>query len=75
MNMPGLDGAHTLERLLACNPGQAVLMATGNSEMAIAESLAGHPSVAGIQKPFSAEELNQAFQGLRRRIRSELEAG
>ena len=75
MNMPGLDGAHTLKRLLEYNPGQAVLMATGNSEMAIAEALDGHPNVAGIQKPFSAEELNQAFQGLRLRIRSELEAG
>ena len=73
MNMPGLDGAHTLERLLERSPGQAVLMATGNSEMAIADALAGHPNVAGIQKPFSATELDRAFRDLRSRIASELE--
>ncbi len=75
MNMPGLDGAHTLERLLERSPRQAVLMATGNSEMAIADALAGHPNVAGIQKPFSATELDRAFRDLRRSIASELEPG
>jgi CheY-like chemotaxis protein len=57
MNMPGLNGAQTLPRLLAHRPGQTVLMATGYSDESIAPLLDGRPNVYSLRKPFSIKEL------------------
>ena len=64
MNMPGLNGAQTLARILELRPGQPVLMATGYSDEAIAPLLRDHPSVASLRKPFSLEELGDKLAGL-----------
>ncbi len=57
MNMPGINGAETLQRLLVLRPAQRVLMASGHSDTAIHELLKGHPSATCIQKPFSLQEI------------------
>jgi len=57
MNMPDLNGAQTLARLLALRPGQRVLMATGYSDDAIAPLLKDHPNVHSLRKPFSVDEV------------------
>jgi PAS domain S-box-containing protein len=57
MNMPGLNGAQTLSRLLEIQPCQRVLMATGYSDDSIAPLLEGRPNVSSLRKPFSLHEL------------------
>jgi PAS domain S-box-containing protein len=57
MNMPGLNGAQTLTRLLALRPDQIVLMATGYSDDAIAPLLEGRPNIHSLRKPFSLKEI------------------
>jgi len=57
MNMPGLNGAQTLTRLLALRPGQTVLMATGYSDDAVAPLLEGRANVYSLRKPFSIKEI------------------
>jgi len=56
MNMPGLNGAQTLSRLLELRPGQTVLMATGYSDESIAPYMQGRPSVFSLRKPFNMKE-------------------
>jgi CheY-like chemotaxis protein len=57
MNMPGLNGAQTLARLLELRPGQTVLMATGYSDASIAPLLEGRPNVFSLRKPFNFREI------------------
>ena len=57
MNMPGLNGAQTLTRLLALRPAQTVLMATGYSDDAIAPLMEGRPNIHSLRKPFSLKEI------------------
>jgi CheY-like chemotaxis protein len=64
MNMPGLNGAQTLARLLALHPGQPVLMATGYSDDSIAPLLAGHPNVHSLRKPFTLKELRTKLSSI-----------
>jgi len=64
MNMPGMNGAQTLERILALRPDQVVLMATGYSDQDLGDLLAGRPKVACIRKPFSLEEISRKFSEL-----------
>ncbi len=64
MNMPGMNGAEALPRILALRPGLPVLMATGYSDEDIAPLIAGHPNVSSIQKPFSMKELKRKLDGL-----------
>jgi PAS domain S-box-containing protein len=64
MNMPGLNGAQTLPRLLALRPGLTVLMATGYSDADILSLQAGRPNVHSIRKPFSLEELQGKLTSL-----------
>ena len=59
MNMPDMNGAETLERILALRPDLPVLMATGYSDKDITPLLSRHPNVACILKPFSTKELNR----------------
>jgi PAS domain S-box-containing protein len=62
MNMPGLNGAQTLERLLEFRPNQQVLMATGYSDDTIAPLLAGRPNVTSLRKPFSLPEIREKLE-------------
>jgi CheY-like chemotaxis protein len=64
MNMPGMNGAETLGRILARSPGQPVLMATGYSDEDIAPLRAGRPNVSSILKPFDMKELMRKFDEL-----------
>jgi CheY-like chemotaxis protein len=64
MNMPGLNGAQTLEKLLTLRPGQVVLMATGYSDASIAPLLEGHPNVSSLRKPFSITEIRTKLESL-----------
>jgi CheY-like chemotaxis protein len=64
MNMPGLNGAQTLPRLLELRPGQAVLMATGYSDDTITPLLEGRPNVFSVRKPFSMEEIRNKLDSI-----------
>jgi len=64
MNMPGLNGAQTLDRLMALRPDQKVLMASGYSDQDILPLLAAHPHLASIQKPFNLSEIAQKLASL-----------
>ena len=57
MNMPGLNGAQTLARVLALRPGLVVLMATGYSDESVAPLLKDYPNVHSLRKPFSLNEI------------------
>ena len=64
MNMPGLNGAQTLAKLLELRPGQQVLMATGYSDDSLAPLLKDHPSVHSLRKPFSMAEVRTRLESL-----------
>jgi len=64
MNMPGLNGAQTLARLLEMRPGQAVLMATGYSDESIAPLMEGRANVSSLRKPFSINEIRAKLETL-----------
>jgi len=64
LNMPGLNGAQTLSRLLELRPEQKVLMATGYSDDSLGPLLAGRPRVSSLQKPFSLQEIRAKLEGI-----------
>jgi CheY-like chemotaxis protein len=57
MNMPGMNGAEALSRILAAHPHQAVLLASGYNDQDIQQLVHDHPRVLAIQKPFTHAEL------------------
>ncbi|HJV49517.1 MAG TPA: PAS domain S-box protein [Geothrix sp.] len=65
MNMPGLNGAETLPRILELRPDMPVIMATGYSDHEVAPLLEGRPTVSSLRKPFSLKEVRQAIAGVR----------
>jgi PAS domain S-box-containing protein len=64
MNMPGLNGAETLARLLARRPHQTVLLASGYSDQDITQLMDGRPRVHSLRKPFSIHELKETLANL-----------
>jgi CheY-like chemotaxis protein len=64
MNMPGLNGSETLDRLLALRPGQAVLMASGYHDQDIREIMTKHPGIQSLQKPFSVDDIQRKFRDM-----------
>ena len=64
MNMPGLNGAQTLDRLKALHPDQMVLMASGYSDQAMLPLLAAHTRLSSIQKPFNLNEIANKLASL-----------
>jgi CheY-like chemotaxis protein/anti-sigma regulatory factor (Ser/Thr protein kinase) len=62
MNMPGLNGADTLPRLLALRPDLPVLLATGYSDADLSHLILDRPRLQSIQKPFSLEELRHKLE-------------
>ena len=61
LNMPGLDGGETLARLRRAHPRQRVLLATGYSDLRVAEILKRFPDVPLLTKPFGIPELTRAL--------------
>jgi len=72
LNMPGLDGAGTLPRLLAARPGLPVLLATGRVDQAALDLVKVHPSVQLLAKPFGIRELQLRLDAIA--LCTELEA-
>jgi CheY-like chemotaxis protein len=64
MNMPGLNGAETLERLLDLRPSQPVLIATGYTDDSVAQLMQGRPNLSSIGKPFSIQEIRRKIGGM-----------
>ncbi|HUJ77279.1 MAG TPA: response regulator [bacterium] len=64
LNMPGLNGAQTLERLLELRPAQKVLLATGYSDDSIAPLMEGRPGVSSLRKPFNLRELRTKLESI-----------
>ncbi|GLH71856.1 hypothetical protein GETHLI_03580 [Geothrix limicola] len=64
MNMPVMNGAEALPRILALRPGLPVIMATGYSDHEVAPLLEGRPSVSSLRKPFSLKEVRHAIATL-----------
>jgi len=62
MNMPGLNGADTLPRLLALRPDLPVLLATGYSDADLSHLIRDRPRLQSIQKPFSLDELRRKLK-------------
>jgi CheY-like chemotaxis protein len=56
LNMPGMNGAETLTRILAGRPRQRVLLANGYHDGETSQLLADRPGVGFLQKPFSMAE-------------------
>lgn len=57
VNMPGLTGPQTLDRLLEMRPDQRVLLASGFGDDAMLRATESRPNVMSIQKPFTIEDL------------------
>lgn len=63
LNMPGMNGAETLARLLAIRPRQNVLLCSGHWEESTL-SLIDRPNVLSLQKPFTLEEFEAKLDAL-----------
>ena len=63
MNMPGMNGAETLARLLAVRPDQLVLLCSGHWEESMLR-LTDRPTVLSLQKPFTLEEFESKLEAL-----------
>jgi DNA-binding response OmpR family regulator len=64
--MPGLSGAEVANRILAEQPGQAILFVSGYSETEAVRSVA--PDAPLLTKPFRAEALDTAVRKALARI-------
>ena len=64
MNMPGMNGAEALPRILSLRPGVPVIMATGYSDQEIAPLMREHPTVTSLRKPFTLKEIQSKINGL-----------
>jgi len=64
MNMPGLNGAQTLPRILALRPDQAVLLASGYHDDSLRDLTRGRPRLGSITKPFSLDEIRKKLTEL-----------
>lgn len=58
---PGIDGLETYKRVLAINPGQKAIIATGYSETQIKEAFS--LGIAGVlKKPYSLDQIGRAVR-------------
>ncbi len=63
-NMPGMNGAETLDRIMALRGGIPVIVATGFVDTGLSEALARWPKVLCLPKPFTTEALQAAIDRL-----------
>jgi CheY-like chemotaxis protein len=66
MNMPGLDGAETLQRIRSLRPTLPVLIATGLVDQATADLISLFPGIHVVPKPFKMEVLQKQLERLER---------
>jgi len=64
MNMPGLGGAGTLQRLRILRPELPVLLATGRVDEAASDLAKAYPLVTLLPKPYSKEDLQRYLDSL-----------
>ena len=64
LNMPGMNGAETLDRLRRLAPGLPVLLATGHLDEGTAKVIRQDGHATCLAKPFSMAELDRKFQEL-----------
>jgi signal transduction histidine kinase len=67
LNMPGLPGPDTLDRIRALRPDLPVLVATGQRDPATMARILGVPRVDVLDKPFLLAELRKALARVPRR--------
>jgi PAS domain S-box-containing protein len=65
LNMPGMNGAQTLTRLLEMRPGQPVLITSGYDDGV--SDLVNSTSIRVLHKPFTADELKAAMNEVYKR--------
>jgi signal transduction histidine kinase len=70
LNMPGLGGADTLQRLRALLPLVPIVVATGRADQAALDLVEAHQHVTLIPKPFRMKELQEHLEPLGRGGRS-----
>jgi len=58
--MPDMDGVETLKRIVAIDPGLAVIMVTANANIGITSKLLALGAVDYVPKPFDLDYLDQA---------------
>jgi CheY-like chemotaxis protein len=58
--MPSMDGVETLKRIVALEPGLAVIMVTANADIGITSKLLALGAVDYVPKPFDLDYLDQA---------------
>jgi len=63
-NMPGMNGAETLDRIMGLDRGIPVIIATGFVDAELSAALARWPKVLSLPKPFTSEALQLAIDGL-----------
>jgi len=66
MNMPGLDGAETLQRIRSLRPTLPVLIATGLVDKTTADLINLFPGINVVPKPFKMEVLQKQLERLGR---------
>jgi len=64
LNMPGIGGAGTLDRMASLDPGLPVLLATGRADQKALDLLKEHPRATLLAKPFSLRELRGRLEAL-----------
>jgi PAS domain S-box-containing protein len=64
LNMPGLSGLETLERLRQLRPELPVLLASGFWDPAVAATISRFQRVACLDKPFRPEDLQRAMASI-----------
>jgi DNA-binding NtrC family response regulator len=63
-NMPGLDGMHTLERLLERDPGIKVVMMSGERNPERTRKALDRGAYAFLQKPFYPSDIDRLLHGM-----------
>ena len=58
--MPDMDGVETLKRIVAIDPGLAVIMVTANANIGVTSKLLALGAVDYVPKPFDLDYLDQA---------------
>jgi PAS domain S-box-containing protein len=64
MNMPGLDGTQTLQRLRVLCPAVPVFLATGRADQVALDLVAGDRNMGLLSKPFTPGDLKKGFEGM-----------
>jgi CheY-like chemotaxis protein len=71
MNMPDMNGAQSLPRILSLRPDLPVLLDSGHGPEEVQPLLAGRPNVRSIMKPFNLKELQAKLEEMDLTRRSE----